>query len=328
MQALFEKICAALHLGDMIAGPQQLSGGHSHRMFALTTTQGRYAVKLLNPEVMARPDAQGNYASCEAFEAQLEAAGLPILPARVIGGRKMHRVDGQYLYVFDYYDGRVLPDAEITPAHCAAMGDVLAHIHATALPDSADAPAEAAGIPDWPRLTAGLLRHPEAVHEGADMHRALPRLIRVTRAMTLASARLPRRKALCHNDMDGKNVLWQGSDFRIIDLECLGPADPEQELLDLAVSWAGYELDEAKFRAFVAAYLTAGGRITADPADLYDSRRNHLDWLAYNARRALSEDAEERRIGRIQIADSLHKLAWDQRNRAKILGWMEEALHS
>ena len=348
MQALFEKICAALHLGEMTAAPRQLSGGHSHRMFALTTTRGRYAVKLLNPEVMARPDALANYASCEAFEARLEAAGLPILPAKVIDGHRMHCVDGQYLYVFDYYGGRVLPDSEITPAHCAAMGEVLARIHATAIAPGKTAPFSegggsggTGGSPDWPPLVAALLRNPESRAEGADMHRALPQLIRVTRAMELASARLPCREALCHNDMDGKNVLWQGSDFRIIDLECLGPANPEQELLDLAVSWAGYELDETKFRAFVTAYLAAGGRVTSDPADLYDSRRNHLDWLAYNARRALpaslpeggssagagGSDAEERRIGRTQIADSLHKLAWDQRNRAKILGWMEEALH-
>jgi len=163
-------------------------------------------------------------------------------------------------------------------------------------------------------------------------------LIRVTRAMSLAAARLTHRDALCHNDMDAKNVLWQGRDFRLIDLESLGYADPEQELLDLAISWAGYELDEAKFRAFVTAYIAAGGRITAAPADLYDSRRNHIDWLAYNARRALpaplpeggdsaeigGSAPEERRIGREQIAETLEKLAWDQRNRTKILGWMEE----
>lgn len=330
MQAMFENICRALGLGNMTAAPIQLSGGHSHRMFALTTTQGRYVVKLLNSEVMSRPEAQGNFASCEAFEALLDSAGLPILPARVINGRKMHCIDGQYLYVFDYYEGRVLPDSEITPAHCAAMGDVLAHIHATAIAPEEAASTESeepAGSPDWPPLVAALLRDPESCAEGADMHRALPLLIRVTRAMELAAARLPRRKALCHNDMDAKNVLWQGSDFRIIDLECLGPANPEQELLDLAISWAGYELNEAKFRAFVTAYTAAGGRITANPADIYDGRRNHLDWLAYNARRALFEDQAERRIGRQQIADCLSKLAYDQRNRAKILGWMEEALH-
>ena len=115
MQALFEHICAALTLGSLTAAPTQLSGGYTHRMYALTTTQGRYAVKLLSPEIMARPDAADNYARAEAFEALLEAAGLPILPARVIGGRKMHCVDGQHLYLFDYFDGHVLKDSEITP---------------------------------------------------------------------------------------------------------------------------------------------------------------------------------------------------------------------
>lgn len=341
MQALFEHICAALTLGSLTAAPTQLSGGYTHRMYALTTTQGRYAVKLLSPEIMARPDAADNYARAEAFEAQLEAAGLPILPAKVIGGRKMQCVDGQHLYVFDYFDGRALRDEEITPAHCAAMGAALVRIHATASLSEGGGSEGAGRSPDWPRLTAGLLRHPESVPEGADMHRALPMLIRVTRAMALAAARLPREEALCHNDMDSKNVLWQGNDFRIIDLECLGYANAAQELLDLAISWAGWPAEEAKFKAFLRAYIAAGGRITAAPADLYDSRRNHLDWLAYNARRALpapfpegggsagagGNDPEERRIGREQVVETLEKIASDQRNRGMILGWMEEALH-
>ena len=325
MQALFEHICAQLSLGELTAAPVPLSGGYTHRMFTLITTQGKYAVKLLNPEIIARPDAFANYARAEAHEALLEAEGLPILPAKVIGGRKMQCVDGQHLYVFDFYSGRVLRDEEITPAHCAAMGDALARIHAFINRESDAGDAQPI---DWPPLVAALLRDPEAVWHGADMHRALPMLIRVTRAMVNAAARLPRREALCHNDMDAKNVLWQGNDFRIIDLECLGHANPEQELLDLAISWAGNEPDETRFRAFVTAYLAAGGRITADPADLYDSRRNHLDWLAYNARRALLEDMEERRIGREQIGETLQKLVWDQLHRERILSWMTESERS
>ncbi|MBR3765095.1 MAG: phosphotransferase [Clostridia bacterium] len=333
MQALFQHICAQLSLGDMIAAPVSLSGGYTHRMFSVTTTQGKYAVKLLNPEIMARPDAADNYARAEAHEAAFEAAGLPILPAKVIGGRKMQCVDGQYLYVFDFYPGRVLQDSEITPAHCAAMGEVLARIHSlecaspqTDRPEGAvsPGPTEEAEDIDWPPLVAALLRDPEARWHGSCMHRALPMLIRVTRAMENASARLPRREALCHNDMDAKNVLWYGSDYRIIDLECIGFANPEQELLDLAVSWAGCDLNEAKFRAFIESYRAAGGRILSDPADLFDSRRNHLDWLAYNARRALHSDMEERRTGREQIEETLEKLAWDQRNRSRILVWLSE----
>ena len=126
---MLERICAALSLGTLTAPPIRLSGGYTHRMFRLDTTTGRYAVKLLNPEIMQRPDALDNYRTAEAFEALLEQSGLPILPALTIGGKKMQQVDGQYLYVFDYFDGRVLKDDEITPAHCRRMGQALAGIH-------------------------------------------------------------------------------------------------------------------------------------------------------------------------------------------------------
>ena len=147
----------------------------------------------------------------------------------------------------------------------------------------------------------------------------------VTTAALDAARRLPPMATLCHNDMDPKNVLWQGDDFRIIDLECLGLADPRQELLDLAVSWSGAE--ETKFKAFVSAYYMAGGARLTDAALVYDSRRNYIDWLAYNARRALLDDPEERRIGREQIRWTLRKIEADLANRDKILRWMEDISH-
>lgn len=339
MKALFEQICRELSLGAMTDDPAPLSGGYTHRMFRLRTTTGHYAVKLLNPGIMARPDAPGHYARAEGFEEQLEAAGLPILPAMTIGGKKMQCVAGQHLYIFPYFEGRVLRDEEITPEHCALMGCMLARIHRLSRRVlTPEALLSEESSPDWPPLVAALLRNPETAAQGSDMHRALPMLIRVTRAMEQAAAALPRAEALCHNDMDAKNVLWQGFDFRVIDLECLDWANPQQEMLDLAISWAGWPADEGRFKAFLAAYFAAGGEEPAQPDLLYDSRRNHLDWLAYNARRALSaslseggdsagvggSDAEERRIGREQIEETLAKIESDQRYRETILRWMEE----
>lgn len=325
MQSYFHDVCRALHLGDMTEPPTCLSGGYTHRMYALHTTQGHYAVKLLNPEIMQRPDARDNYACAEAHEHTLEASGLPILPALIINGQKMQRIGGQYLYVFEYFDGHVLKETDVTPAHCAAMGSTLARIHAHGRCVISGMP-EPAAI-DWPALTAALLREPESRACGSEMHRSLPMLIRMTRASERAIAELPHQAALCHNDMDTKNVLWQGDDFRIIDLESLSVASPEQELLDLAISWAGYWPDEAKFRSFISAYRAAGGTITADPAALFDSRRNHLEWLSYNARRALFDDPVERRTGRRQIEKTLAKLNTEQRFREQILSWMEDTQH-
>ena len=324
-ESMFDRICTELSLGTLLAPPVPLTGGYTHRMLRLDTTTGRYVVKLLNPEIMARPSALESYRAAEAFEALLEAAGLPILPALTIGGHKMQCVAGQYLYVFDFYHGRVLRDEEITPAHCLLMGEVLARIHAV---DRRTSPAAEANPPiDWAALADALLASASARTEGSLLQRALPMLEQVTRAAEDAACHLPPLQALCHNDMDAKNVLWRDDAFRIIDLECLGYANPLQEMLDLAISWAGWPAEEARFKAFVTGYYAAGGERVTDAASLYDSRRNHLDWLAYNARRALFDDLQERRIGREQVIETIGKIENDQHNRQTILRWMEAVHH-
>ncbi len=330
---MLHRICDTLRLGEMLAH-RDLSGGYLHRMVALTTTQGRYAVKLLNPEVMARPGALENFARAEAFERRLEEAGLPILPALTIGECKLHRVDGQYLYVFAYYDGHALPVEAITPAHCARMGDVLARIHAV---DRREGPAPDIPVPiDWAALADALLADGEAHEDGLLLREAIPLLAEADAEANAAIRRLPQIQTICHGDMDSKNVLWQASpdgkaspaggegDFRVIDLECLDWGDPHQELLDLAVSWGGWPLQEANVKAFVAAYRDAGGGLPDDPAAVLRSRRNHIDWLAYNARRALFADAQERAVGRSQIGETIGKIRSDWENLPRILRWMQE----
>ncbi len=220
----FAHICQALHLGNLLSPPAPLSGGYTHRMVRLVTTGGDFAVKLLNPEIMARPTAMANFRRAEALEALLEARNLPILPALTIGGQKMQQVGGQYLYVFEYFDGHPLREADITPAHCREMGRVLAQIHSIDRRE-ASPPAPVEPI-DWHALADALLAAPEARAEGLLLAAAIPLLEKVTAAAEAAALRLPPEEALCHNDMDVKNVLWHGAEFRIIDLECLDYANP------------------------------------------------------------------------------------------------------
>ena len=321
---MFERICAELSLGTLTAPPLRLNGGYTHRMFRLDTITGSYAVKLLSPEIMRRPDAMGNYRTAEGFEALLEARGLPILPAKVSGGRKIQCVAGQYLYVFDYFDGCVLTADEITPAHCAKVGAALARLHGVqpVTQPQADASAPVQEIL-WAELADALLASGDAHAEGELLQSAVPLLTQLTAAAVDAARRLPPMAALCHNDMDPKNVLWRGDDFRIIDLECLGLADPRQELLDLAIAWGGG--NEGRFKAFVGAYHAAGGARLTDAVLVHDARRNDLDWLAYNARRALFDDPEERRIAREQIRMTLGKIRRDAQMRPTVLRWLNEA---
>lgn len=126
---IFENICSQLDLGRLLLPPVRLSGGLMHKMFSLETTRGRYAVKLLNPHVMLRPEAKANFDTAERLEEILEKNGIPILPAITYEHKKMQEISGQYFYLFPWYDGRALKSGGIKEFHCAEVGRILALIH-------------------------------------------------------------------------------------------------------------------------------------------------------------------------------------------------------
>ena len=51
----FDKLFGNFGLGSLLCEPEQIFGGHLHRMYAVTATTGKYAIKVLNPQVMYAP---------------------------------------------------------------------------------------------------------------------------------------------------------------------------------------------------------------------------------------------------------------------------------
>lgn len=54
-------------------------------MWKVTTSSGVFAIKILNPEIMSRPEAYGNFVFSEKIANQAKDAGIPALPAVKIG---------------------------------------------------------------------------------------------------------------------------------------------------------------------------------------------------------------------------------------------------
>lgn len=287
----FHALCTQLNLGALTEEPTRLYGGLMHKMYKLVTTHGVYAVKCLNPHVMARPTAAGNFAAAEELERKLERTDLPLLPALTIGGRKMQQVNGAYCYVFPYFEGTALTEGDITPDHCAMVGGMLAKLHAV---ERKVAPVETDPLAfDW---------------DAFDLS-AEDKAILYTAQEAANAATLPPLLTICHNDMDPKNLLWHGTDCRIIDLECLGYGSPYLELLETALCWAGYEsgtVDLDRFTAFVTAYAAAGGDLDADWAAVYAANAGRLGWLHYNLLRAAGSEGEDARaLGATEVAKTL-----------------------
>lgn len=293
---ILEGICTQCGLGTLVSAPEKLKGGFLHKMYSLFTTKGRYAVKLLNPHIMQRESAMGNYRTAEGFELMLEEKGIPIIPSLTFSGKKIQNIGGQFFYVYEWYDGKALKREEITDAHCREIGKWLARIHAL------DRHKEVCGQEeihiDWEFY---IRKYSE---KNKELYRLLKENLPLLRESqdngNAAVKKLPPVVSVCHNDMDSKNVLWKGMDCRIIDLECLGYSSPVVELYELALCWSGYQechMDHALFRSFLQSYAQAGGELFADWETIYWSNYGRLDWLEYNMKRSLAMECSEDEIG-------------------------------
>ncbi|MBQ9767346.1 MAG: phosphotransferase [Lachnospiraceae bacterium] len=317
---MLNKICVRYNLGELRCKPTRLTGGFMHKMYSLFTTKGKYAVKLLNPYVMQRETAMGNFRTAEALEKMLEEKELPIVPALTLDGNKMQCLDGQYFYLYEWYDGKALKSEEITEWHCKKIGGLLATIHGL---DKRSSGYERDELRvDWDGYIEKLFGKNNELHNLLKEHREL--LYESQEKGNAAIKKLPTVTAICHNDMDSKNVLWHGEDFRVIDLECLSYASPMMELYELALCWSGYEtcnIDFDLFRCFIRAYAEQGGTLPTDWETIYYSNNGRLEWLLYNVKRALGIECteEEIEIGASQVKETMEHVIYYHKAKKDIL---------
>lgn len=318
----FNIVSGQVHLGKMLEKPVKVTGGFMHRMFKLVTENGKYVIKLLNPNIMKRSDAMGNYKIADDIEEILKQNNIPAVYALEFNGRKMQELNGQYYYIFDWYDGKSLKDNEIEMFHCEQMGELLAKIHNIDLKKEAFERREIQI--DWQKY----------VHLAKETHSPIYNIIKnnvdiFNESMNKGNAalkKMPPIKAICHNDMDSKNVLWLGNEFKLIDLECLSYSNPYLELFELALCWSGYEscsIDFKLFNAFFRSYFHNTNLDTdIDWEIMYYSNYGRLEWLEYNIKRALMlecDTIEEQQLGISEVRETVNHIIYYDKFKKDIL---------
>ncbi len=327
-QPFFTKLCQTWQLGQPLTPPVPVSGGYLHRMFRLDTPCGSYAVKLLNTEIMKRPTAMGNFRQAEALESLLETNSFPVVAALPQNGSKMQQADGQCYYLFPWVQGQALQWQDFTPDHCRLMGDLLARMHALQQRPATE-PIQAENH-DWEEVLRQAQSHCPALAPLIADH--LPLLQRAQEAYRQAHEALPPIQCICNGDMDPKNVLWQGMQPRIIDLECLAWGNPYQDLIPLCLDWAGgppCHTDWDKLTAFLAAYRAQRAPAAQDWQALSGLGFSGLDWLRYNLRRACGVecmDEAERSMGEKQVRHTLPRIAHYDAIRPRVAQLLQDLL--
>lgn len=309
----FDELVNEFDLGNLINTPSRVSGGLTHKMYKLDTSKSTYIVKLLNPNIMKRPTALDNFNKADEYEELFKKNNISAIYSLKFNGKKLHLKDNQYFYIYEWYDGKSLKDGEIKSINCKKIGKQLAEIHNITLEN--DNWLEEEKNIDW-KYYVDLSKEKNSpiynlLNDKVDL------LNKSMEDGNKVVNKQPGYKAICHNDLDSKNVLWINNDFKIIDLECLGYSNPYLELFELALCWSGYEtcnIDFNLFDDFMNSYFENSNlNRYIDWESLYYANNGRLEWLEYNIKRALkleTDSEEEMQLGISEVKETLDHVVY------------------
>lgn len=327
MNTKLQSLCGALGLGRLTEPPQRITGGLLHRMYRVCTARGNYAVKALNPDIMARPEAPQNMIRSEQIAHALRDT-VPLAAALRFDGQALLEHHGDYYLIYPWQEGLSVFPPEITADHCRKIGALLGKIHAADVQipgmEQADAPRTL-----YPR--ASLLHTAEQSHPAcaALLKDRLDALCRWDERALTAQRILARQQVISHRDLDPKNVLWHCGQPCIIDWEAAGRVNPQQELMEVIQYWTGGS--PALRSALMEGYARTGMPFTAPWATVLDaSRDGMLGWLHYNLRRALGlegSSASDREEGLQQTALTLEELERHAAQAPQMECWLQQYEH-
>lgn len=283
-----EKLCAELQIGTLTAEITPVYGGFKHKMYAVTTTRGKYAFKMINMDLFG-----GNIQSAEQHFTRSEqivniaAKHIPAVSAKRFNNNIIHDVNGQLFLVFDWIDGK---EAEkITPEHSKIIGDILADLHRIDFSE-VNIPKETfetKELIDWNFY----LQKGEFNNAGwVDLLRKNIDIIYEYYAQAAeASNPLVNKNVISHRNLDYRNVLWNGYIPYVIDWEEAWLVNPLYDFVNTALHWSGYNKDDKeKFLAFSHSYKSKNELPSANWRQiLYKRFLEPLDWLEYNLKRSL-----------------------------------------
>lgn len=313
-ESLLKKFCEEYNLGSLIS-ISQLTGGLMHKMFKVETTNGIYAIKILNPEVMKRDTAYNNFVVSETIANKAKRNGVPVSSALKINDNFIINYDDSYFMVFDFVDGKTLKDDEITVEHCQKIGEILSQIHNldySSLGLDTEIKEDKFYV-EWKSFidneNFNNMSYKDLYLENCAKYYEI--LQTVIERLNASNNTL----ALCHRDMDPKNVMWANGNPIVIDWESASLANPYRELVEDALCWSGFltnNFNEDKFLAVVNEYAKNNNISDVDwDSIIYGNLVGRFGWLDYNLKRSLglkSNDAEEMKLAETEVTKTIDEI--------------------
>lgn len=325
-----EKLMKALSLGEVSELPSAVKGGLLHKMYRVVTSDGVFAVKVLNSEIMKRPEALQNMILSEKAAA-IFSETIPVAAALERNGQQVHALDGTFYMVFHWVDGASVFPGKINEKHCETIGEILGKMHQRNIVcDGMKPEEEAVPLYDWDGFLQTAKEQKARTKAWLPQYEAAVGDIRAwNKEAHGAQEVLARTLVISHRDLDPKNVLWNGTVPIIIDWEAAGYVNPYQELLEVIHYWADDgqgSLRRSFFEAIIKAYEKHMNLSKAEWTEVFaGGYSGMLGWLEYNLKRALGQEAsdeEEVRLGEEQVKGTVKELNAYRTKTEQIRSWL------
>lgn len=323
------ELCKNYDLGDLVRSPEIVAGGLLHMMYHVSTDQGEYAIKLLNPDIMKRTEALQNMINSEMISNALVNV-IPLVAAKSFNGENILELDGYFYVIFDWLVGETIFPPNITECHCEQIGRALGKIHASKIKvDTMEANLGVREVYDWNMLLEKAKICNEDVY--LILQDNFADIIRWDRNAVSGLHSALKNQVISHRDLDPKNVMWKNDEPFIIDWEAAGYVNPFQELIEVLNYWIADEAgkyDKVKFDALMHAYTESIDVNNVNwevvQACSFDGM---LGWLEYSLKRALGiegADINEPQEGLHQTKSTIQELKKYENQIEQLKAWIDD----
>ena len=297
------KLINFANLGELTHQPERLSGGALHKMIKLSTSEGEFAIKEINPHIAAKENFKGAYELAETIANNFKQANIPAISALKINNQYVTLLGKKAYLIYPYVNGRTLSEKEITIHHVSRVGKIFAEMHTSNfnLPGVDTSHYDLFSDDYWTQLIERC--------DCSKLDKLLPKILDWNNHYTASIPILNTELVVTHRDMHCKNVLWdKHGKPHIIDWESAGLMNPKLELIGYGLEWSGILLNHVinwpLFEALYGGYHEHCVEKLKTPVEsAFWGWLGHcvLGWTAFNMQRmlgAISKSQREIKLGK------------------------------
>jgi len=275
--------------------PKRIFGWLLHEMWKISATNWTFAVKVLNPEIMNRPEAYDNFIFSEKVANIAKNAWIPAISAITNKEECLIKVHDKYYMVFPWIDWFTLSEKPAWKDFCYKIGKTLAQIHNLWIEKTTNISYEEM------KIDINYLNILEKKSAGISQ-----KITELQKKYNDNINFFNNELVISHKDIDQKNVLWNSENNpMIIDWEASWTINPMIELLSMALYWGWIvsgKVEKSSFKAVIKWYTEIRQIDYTNIQKYLFGCVWFIDWLMYNLKR--SKDINNSDSQEIEIANN------------------------